>query len=97
MEYMLITTLPLYSSKSFHKTLEDLEAKVNEIMDLTEEYYTLSGREFIPKYSKHTGTYQGMIIYKIWPEKPHLVKLIGDKKPYIKPNLSNIDELDTDI
>lgn len=96
-EYLLITTLPLYSSKSFHKSWDEVKEKINEIMDLTEEYYELSGKTFEPKYSKYTGSYQGMLIYKIAPEKPHLVRLVGDPKNYTKPNLSNLDELDTDI
>ncbi len=88
-EYMLLTSYPLYSHKSHHKTWKEVLLKIEDVLKLTEEYYVLQGKEFDLKPSAYSGDYPGIIVYKIWPEKPHAVKVIGMQKPYKKPEEIN--------
>lgn len=90
---MLITCHPLFSSKSFHKTWESLQEKIEDVLKLTEEYYELQGKEFSPRTNFFSGEYPGILVYKIYPEKPHLMKLLGETKTYKKPE--ELDGLDS--
>jgi hypothetical protein len=90
---MLITAWPLFSSKSFHKTYQDVEAKLTDVFSQTDDYYEKMGREFNYNPNWYTGEYPGIFLYKIWPQKPHLMRLIGKPKACIKPEIN--DGLDT--
>jgi hypothetical protein len=82
---MLITTWPLYSSKSFHKTFEQLELKLHAVLKITEDYYEHMGKEFLYQENWYSGEYPGVLVYKIWPEKPYVMKLVGKPKSYTRP------------
>lgn len=95
-EYMLITSHPLCSSKSFHKTYEALEEKLLDIFKMTEDYYILRNEVF--EYEEHliSGHYPGIYVYKIWPENVHSMMLVGRPKPMKHPELlRKLNELDT--
>lgn len=94
-EYMLITSHPFYSSKSFHKTWESLLEKIEDVLKLTEDYYALQGKEFEPQQNYLSGEYPGILIYKIWPEKPHALRLVGKTKLYKQPE--ELDGLDSSV
>ncbi len=95
-EYMLITAYPLFSSKSFHKTWDAVEEKIKDVLKLTEDYYELRGQEFSSEISYYSGEYSGIFVYKIWPEKPHIMKLVGKPKAYRNPEINETDGLDID-
>lgn len=94
-EYMLITFDPYYSSKSFHATWESLLEKIEDVLKLTDTYYELQGKEFNPEENRNSGEYPGILVFKIWPEKPHVIKILGSMKPYKKPEV--FDGMDRDI
>lgn len=84
-EFMLITTWPLYSSKSFHKNYAEVEDRLDQIFTLTEEYYKNMGQEFTYLPNEFSGYYPGIFLYRITPENVHSQKLIGTPKVLKKP------------
>ena len=94
-EYMLITSAPLCSSKSFHKTYAAMEQKLIDIFKMTEDYYILRNEDF--EYEEHpvSGHYPGIYVYKIFPENVHTMMLVGKPKAMQNPEiLRNLNELD---
>lgn len=89
-EYMLVTIDPLYSSKSFHRTMPEVMDRIEDIVTLTERYYERMRKTFTYAKNPYTSEYPGIYVFKIWPQKPQLAKLLGKPKQlrmqYVEPS-----------
>jgi len=90
-EFLLITMFPLYASRSYHKSAEDLWHEIDRIFDLTEIYYERMQKEFNYKPGEE-GEWPGIHVYKLSPRR--VDKLTGPPKLPVAPNLSLLPSIE---